>query len=251
MSRVPRLTCADCGKGMKRSPSSKPQGEARCHPCRRIRPARADNRYAHVCQECGKLFTAQQKDRKFCNLDCFGAHDGKRRTIRHPDDTRARRGARENAAPGLTKSARDKLRAKWQRQGKPCAYCGSRADTIDHVLPLVRGGTNYEGNLVPACRRCNSSKSGKTIVEWRHGVSLGKVQEAPDWLGRAPAQRTRKPKPEPQPKPCDICGHPTLKRKRCSERCETEHFRRYMRDRYRSRRGLPVDPSRPTSKWAA
>lgn len=49
-----------------------------------------------------------------------------------------------------------------------CAYCGSAGDlTMDHVVPLVRGGRHSIGNVVPACRSCNSSKNGRFIVEWR------------------------------------------------------------------------------------
>lgn len=40
-----------------------------------------------------------------------------------------------------------------------CAYCGSPADTVDHVQPLADGGLEYsEHNLVAACKRCNSAK---------------------------------------------------------------------------------------------
>ncbi len=41
-----------------------------------------------------------------------------------------------------------------------CAYCGKRNKrlTVDHIVPLVGGGTNTIDNIVPACSRCNSSK---------------------------------------------------------------------------------------------
>ena len=49
-----------------------------------------------------------------------------------------------------------------------CIYCGSRDRiTADHVVPIYRGGSHGIGNLVPACKRCNSSKGYKTIMEWR------------------------------------------------------------------------------------
>lgn len=49
-----------------------------------------------------------------------------------------------------------------------CFYCGSKEKIqADHVVPLSRGGRHSIGNLVPACRSCNSSKSDKTIMEWR------------------------------------------------------------------------------------
>jgi len=243
--RVPDLQCADCGKAMWRSASSLPDGEARCHPCRRLRPT-PKRLQQLTCDQCAKTFTRAQRQR-FCSIGCAAQSQ----TVRADDDQHMRRTRRENAAPGLTKNGRDKLRAKWKRQHKPCAYCGAPGDTIDHVLPLVRGGTNHEGNLVPACRRCNSSKSGKTIIEWRHGVSLGKVRQAPDWIGQAVVKRERKPKPQRQPHPCPICGTPTLRNKYCSESCCTEGARRIMRDRYRARNGLSVDFNKPTSKWPA
>lgn len=48
-----------------------------------------------------------------------------------------------------------------------CAYCG-RAIKLsqDHVVPVVAGGTYTVGNIVPACKRCNSSKSAYPFTEW-------------------------------------------------------------------------------------
>ena len=44
-----------------------------------------------------------------------------------------------------------------------CVYCATRLDqrtaTLDHVVPLARGGANDPGNLVVACAPCNRLKS--------------------------------------------------------------------------------------------
>jgi 5-methylcytosine-specific restriction endonuclease McrA len=50
----------------------------------------------------------------------------------------------------------------------PCIYCGS-LDSIemDHVIPISRGGRHSIGNIVPACRKCNASKSDKFLIEWK------------------------------------------------------------------------------------
>lgn len=49
-----------------------------------------------------------------------------------------------------------------------CLYCGQQAKiTIDHILPIARGGAHSIGNLAPACQPCNSSKGAKTITEWK------------------------------------------------------------------------------------
>jgi len=48
----------------------------------------------------------------------------------------------------------------------PCVYCGAPATTVDHVVPLARGGHEAEYNLVPACGTCNFSKGPKLLSEW-------------------------------------------------------------------------------------
>ena len=52
-----------------------------------------------------------------------------------------------------------------QRDGHRCAYCGQRADTIDHVLPRSRGGGDTWINLVAACQACNGLKGDRTPRE--------------------------------------------------------------------------------------
>lgn len=49
----------------------------------------------------------------------------------------------------------------------PCMYCGSTDEiTIEHIVPLMRGGQHSIINLGPACRSCNCSKQSKTLDEW-------------------------------------------------------------------------------------
>jgi 5-methylcytosine-specific restriction endonuclease McrA len=45
-----------------------------------------------------------------------------------------------------------------------CWLCGDEADTVDHVIPLARGGWHCLSNLRPACGSCNSSKGAR---DWR------------------------------------------------------------------------------------
>jgi 5-methylcytosine-specific restriction endonuclease McrA len=52
-----------------------------------------------------------------------------------------------------------------RRDGRRCAYCTRRADTIDHVVPRSRGGGHTWENCVAACRACNSRKADRLLDE--------------------------------------------------------------------------------------
>lgn len=59
----------------------------------------------------------------------------------------------------------------WLRQINEglCHYCGqkfqSKELTMDHIVPIARGGTSTPGNIVPACRECNQKKKLETPAE--------------------------------------------------------------------------------------
>jgi len=87
---------------------------------------------------------------------------------------------------------REKARARalrgsawWRRRiarGR-CGYCGRptppRELTMDHRVPLVRGGRSTRGNLVAACKACNSSKKYLLPTEWEaHLARLAAVDAA-------------------------------------------------------------------------
>lgn len=53
---------------------------------------------------------------------------------------------------------------------QPCAACGSMEDqSLDHVVPLSRGGRHTVGNLQTLCLSCNVKKANRTMMEWRLG----------------------------------------------------------------------------------
>jgi 5-methylcytosine-specific restriction endonuclease McrA len=77
-----------------------------------------------------------------------------------------------------------------------CAYCGGRAETIDHVIPRSRGGEHTWQNCVACCVKCNHRKADKLLSElgWRLRVVpraprgmhwrllAGVVDTDPQWL---------------------------------------------------------------------
>lgn len=74
---------------------------------------------------------------------------------------------------------REKARARelrasqwWKRKRSSgiCYYCGrkfrAKELTMDHIVPIARGGRSVSGNVVPACKECNSKKKYLLPVEW-------------------------------------------------------------------------------------
>lgn len=68
--------------------------------------------------------------------------------------------------------ARELKKTQWwldQVNRGVCHYCqrkfGARELTMDHVIPLARGGTSAKGNIVAACRDCNRDKKLETPVD--------------------------------------------------------------------------------------
>lgn len=46
----------------------------------------------------------------------------------------------------------------------PCSYCGGDGGTVDHIEPLIDGGTNEVENLTGACASCNAVKNSRSLL---------------------------------------------------------------------------------------
>lgn len=61
-----------------------------------------------------------------------------------------------------------------------CHYCGGRVLprelTLDHIVPIIRGGKSSRGNCVPACKECNSKKQSLLPIEWEEYLDRRKVE---------------------------------------------------------------------------
>jgi 5-methylcytosine-specific restriction endonuclease McrA len=70
------------------------------------------------------------------------------------------------------------------RDGYRCQYCarsfGPRELTLDHVIPVSRGGRKEWTNIVTACRRCNQKKGNRSPHEV--DMTLKTRPTAPQWL---------------------------------------------------------------------
>lgn len=84
----------------------------------------------------------------------------------------------ENKTGSEERFRKEKARARKLRQSQwwknkvaegVCHYCGGRFDpddlTLDHIVPIARGGKSTKGNVVPSCKKCNTEKKYYTPAE--------------------------------------------------------------------------------------
>ena len=69
--------------------------------------------------------------------------------------------------------ARQFRKTRWWQQKTAaglCHYCGNKTAhknlTMDHLVPLARGGRSTKNNLVPSCKDCNNKKKNMLPLEW-------------------------------------------------------------------------------------
>ncbi|HSH13211.1 MAG TPA: HNH endonuclease [Desulfurivibrionaceae bacterium] len=69
--------------------------------------------------------------------------------------------------------ARELRKSRWWQNilaAGRCHYCGRLTAkgelTMDHAVPLTRGGKSTKGNLVPCCKECNNRKKNLLPLEW-------------------------------------------------------------------------------------
>jgi 5-methylcytosine-specific restriction endonuclease McrA len=55
-----------------------------------------------------------------------------------------------------------------------CYYCNKKSSpkelTMDHIVPIIRGGKSTKGNMVPSCKECNSKKKHMLPMEWEEYI---------------------------------------------------------------------------------
>ena len=73
--------------------------------------------------------------------------------------------------------------AWWKRKRSSgiCHYCGKKFKvdelTMDHLIPIIRGGKSVQGNVVPACKECNNKKKYLLPMEWEEYLHSTKGEE--------------------------------------------------------------------------
>lgn len=119
---------------------------------------RAKQMRTHICEECGKEFQPRSERQVCCSAAC-----SKKRLNRQKDNR-----IYQNGKPDLSIS----LTRLYMRDMGVCVLCGRYIDfdcdsnsahypSIDHIIPLSKGGLHSWDNVQLACRECNTRKSNK------------------------------------------------------------------------------------------
>lgn len=72
--------------------------------------------------------------------------------------TRSRKSERTDAERSLKEHLKEGMLS--------CVACGAVAESIDHVVPRVKGGGGQYTNLLPMCKTCNAEKSDTSMSKY-------------------------------------------------------------------------------------
>ena len=134
------------------------------------------------CKKCGSHEWNKRGDCVFCKKEARRnyrkSHPEKRRLEkrkfreRHAESERARKRKYKRNGSSSVRANKTSKKAEWntllKRYEYKCLCCG-RSDvqlTVDHIIPLSKGGTSSADNLQPLCMNCNVRK-GVRIIDYR------------------------------------------------------------------------------------
>jgi len=109
-------------------------------------------------QEYKRVYRAENRDKIRADM---AAYRKRHRDRVHAGRMKRDRRLKENGVFLVTEADIRKLRRR------PCYICGLPADTIDHRVPIAKGGRHSVGNLESCCRACNFSKRDALLVQFR------------------------------------------------------------------------------------
>jgi 5-methylcytosine-specific restriction endonuclease McrA len=154
-------------------------------------PAWIDREHV-ACESCGKVYRSHgSRKNRFCNMRCFGkymstanrgennplwkggisslmsSHEWRKNNLAKRREVAAKRRARELGCQRVETIDRTLI---IQRDQSACYICDKiltlEKITIDHVVPIAKGGEASYSNLKVCCRSCNARKGNKLLSEF-------------------------------------------------------------------------------------
>lgn len=169
-----RVRCKKCGTIVERSRSTIKEKNVACDGCKQHEEEKqarevfvktlakiAEYQKEKICPVCGRVFHSHIPHQKYCSNSCKRRANGHKRSYK----SRAQKyGVYYD--PSVTREA------VIERDNMVCQICGKTCDpndkswgcsgpdypTLDHIIPLAKGGSHTWGNVQCACGMCNSTK---------------------------------------------------------------------------------------------
>lgn len=123
--------------------------------------------YNKKCCECSDFFSTNGKNRKFCQTDCSRKYHGRLKELRK----------RERIIANGPVDKDISIERLMDRDNKTCYLCNEKCEindfevrdcgtivtgpnypSVDHIIPVSKGGTHTWDNVMLACRKCNIEK---------------------------------------------------------------------------------------------
>lgn len=174
-------TCEACGKifTVRRSQAEHGRGRYCSNDCRRNASL-----VLKICEICGAEFRLKKShdingNGRYCSLECRSIGYKQREIFKGKNNPRYIHG--KSYTPEYIRRAKHLRRTRiaenggtytldeWTElcasYGNKCLCCGTVTEqlAVDHVIPIIKGGSSDISNLQPLCLSCNSSKSSKVI----------------------------------------------------------------------------------------
>ena len=97
-------------------------------------------------------------------------------------------------ALGFSEGQKDAI---WARDKGLCAYCGDKAQQVDHIVPASKGGPSIVANGILACRPCNLQKYNRLSILWMTRAFLLLQERGEDigWVDKLYRENLRRVRP--------------------------------------------------------
>jgi 5-methylcytosine-specific restriction endonuclease McrA len=160
----------------------------RCNRCKKEKQLsefhknkRMDDGLNPECKTC-KAKRGKERYKKVGHIMRQQMADQRKRDYEHRIEIERRSREKHRARYRPMKAAQQQVRYRLKNNNKyrilekelrrlyhnPCHICGSREDqSVDHIIPLSKGGRHSIGNMMTLCRSCNASKSNNYLFEWK------------------------------------------------------------------------------------
>lgn len=124
-----------------------------------------------------KEWFQRNRERAYANSRAYRARHPESHAANNREQASVRRASMSEVVrdPGVS------IEALRSRDGDFCCYCGAELDftpavgrrfkpngaAVEHITPISKGGGHVFENVTLACRHCNTSKGGRTLLwEW-------------------------------------------------------------------------------------